>query len=180
MVQELTRLKCSNASLLDEASAGGEALYMSYNIHDGSRKRIFLDENVFEPTQAVIVTRAKFLNLEVIVGKYEDFLKTYDPKEFFGVVVQTPDRRGVLHDFTNFFGELDGKKAEVFKIVASDLLALTLTKAPGHMGADVCFGSAQRFGVPMGFGGPYSGFFATKEENVRKMPGRIIGRSIDV
>ena len=70
MVQELTRLKCSNASLLDEASAGGEALYMSYNIHDGSRKRIFLDENVFEPTQAVIVTRAKFLNLEVIVGKY--------------------------------------------------------------------------------------------------------------
>ncbi len=93
--------------------------------------------------------------------------------------MQTPDSRGVLHDFSEFFKQIDSSKSEVVKIVASDLLALTLTKAPGDMGADVCFGSAQRFGVPMGFGGPYSGFFATKEENVRKMPGRIIGRSID-
>jgi glycine dehydrogenase len=93
--------------------------------------------------------------------------------------VQTPDAKGVLHDFTEFFGQIDASKTGVVKVVASDLLSLTVTKAPGHMGADVCFGSAQRFGVPMGFGGPYSGFFTTREENVRKMPGRIIGRSID-
>lgn len=152
---------------------------MSYNIHEGQRKKIFLDENIFAPTQSVIQTKAKFLNLEVIVGKYTDFLKNHNPHEYFGVVVQTPDAKGILHDYTDFFTEIDNTKSHVVKVVASDLLALTLTKAPGHMGADVCFGSAQRFGVPMGFGGPYSGFFSTKEENVRKMPGRIIGRSID-
>lgn len=152
---------------------------MSYNIHEGNRRKIFLDEQVFTTTQAVIQTKAKFLNLEVIVGKHQNFLATHNPKDFFGVVVQTPDARGILHDFTNFFQQIDQSQSEVVKVVASDLLALTLTKAPGDMGADICFGSAQRFGVPMGFGGPYSGFFSTKEENVRKMPGRIIGRSID-
>ena len=81
---------------------------------------------------------------------------------------------------TDFFKKVDETKANIVKVVASDLLALTLTKAPGDMGADICLGSAQRFGVPTGYGGPYSGFFATKELNVRKMPGRIIGRSIDV
>ena len=93
--------------------------------------------------------------------------------------MQTPDSKGVLHDFTELFNRIDESQSKVVKVVASDLLALTLTKAPGNMGADICFGSAQRFGVPMGYGGPYSGFFATREKNVRKMPGRIIGRSID-
>jgi len=152
---------------------------MSYNIHEGKRRKIFLDENVFTTTQAVIQTKAKFLHMEVIIGKYSDFFTTHNPAEFFGVVVQTPDSKGVVHDFTEFFKKIDDSKTDVVKVVASDLLALTLIKAPGHMGADICFGSAQRFGVPMGFGGPYSGFFSTKEENVRKMPGRIIGRSID-
>jgi glycine dehydrogenase len=100
MVQELTRLSFANASLLDEGSAGGEALYMSYNIHEGARKKIFLDENLFVPTQAVIQTKAKFLNLEVIVGKYSEFFTKHNPKDFFGVIVQTPDSKGVLHDFT--------------------------------------------------------------------------------
>jgi glycine dehydrogenase len=85
----------------------------------------------------------------------------------------------VLTDFTEFFKQLDEKKQNTVKVVASDLLALTISKAPGSMGADICFGSSQRFGVPMGFGGPYSGFFATKKNNVRKMPGRIIGISKD-
>jgi glycine dehydrogenase len=103
----LTRLEFSNASLLDEGSAGGEALYMSYNIHEGERKKIFLDENVFTPTQAVIQTKAKFLNLDVIVGKYSEFLEKYNPTEFFGIVVQTPDAKGILHDFTELFAKID-------------------------------------------------------------------------
>ena len=94
-------------------------------------------------------------------------------------MVQTPDAKGILHDFTQFFNQVDESQSKIVKVVASDLLALTLSKAPGDMGADICFGSAQRFGVPMGFGGPYSGFFSTREKNVRKMPGRIIGRSLD-
>lgn len=93
--------------------------------------------------------------------------------------MQSPDNKGVLTDFTEFFKQLDEKKQNTVKVVASDLLALTISKAPGSMGADICFGSSQRFGVPMGFGGPYSGFFATKKNNVRKMPGRIIGISKD-
>ncbi len=152
---------------------------MSYNIHEGKRRKIFLDENVFIPTQSVIQTKAKFLDIEVIVGKYADFFLSNKPEEFFGVIVQTPDSRGVVHDFTEFFSKIDKNGDKIVKVVASDLLALTLNKAPGDMGADVSFGSAQRFGVPMGFGGPYSGFFATKKENVRKMPGRIIGLSKD-
>lgn len=152
---------------------------MSYNIHEGKRRKIFLDENVFIPTQSVIQTKAKFLDIEVIVGKYADFFVSNKPEEFFGVIVQTPDSRGVVHDFTEFFSKIDKNGDKIVKVVASDLLALTLNKAPGDMGADVSFGSAQRFGVPMGFGGPYSGFFATKKENVRKMPGRIIGLSKD-
>jgi glycine dehydrogenase len=179
MVQELTRLKISNASLLDEGSAGGEALYMAYNIHDGQRNKIFIDENVFVTTKSVIQTKAYFLKIEVVVGKYTEFLKKHDPKEFFGIIVQTPDAQGILHDFSDFFAKIDETNTGVTKIIASDLLAMTLTKPPGEMGADVCFGSAQRFGVPMGFGGPYSGFFATKEKNIRRMPGRIIGQSID-
>ena len=84
-----------------------------------------------------------------------------------------------MTDFSEFFGQLDSKNNGTVKVVASDLLALTITKSPGSMGADICFGSSQRLGVPMGFGGPYSGFFATKKNNVRKMPGRIIGISKD-
>jgi len=95
------------------------------------------------------------------------------------VLVQSPDTHGILTDFSSFFSKLDELKNNTVKVVASDLLALTITKSPGSMGADICFGSSQRLGVPMGFGGPYSGFFATKKNNVRKMPGRIIGISKD-
>ena len=94
-------------------------------------------------------------------------------------MVQTPDSDGILTDYSQFFSDIDSKGHGIVKIVASDLLSLTVTKTPGSMGADICFGSSQRFGVPMGFGGPYSGFFATKKANVRKMPGRIIGISKD-
>ena len=119
------------------------------------------------------------MKIEVVIGQYSEFFSNNNPKDFFGVIVQTPDAKGILHDFTDFFRQIDSSESGVTKVVASDLLALTLTKAPGDMGADICFGSSQRFGIPMGFGGPYSGFFASKLENIRKIPGRIIGRSID-
>jgi glycine dehydrogenase len=153
---------------------------MSYNLHDGHRNKIFIDDQVFETTIAVIKTKARLLNIEVIVDKYTEFFKTYSPREFCGVVVQTPDSKGILHDFTDLFAQIDACKCEVTKIVASDLLSMCITKSPGEMGADVCFGSAQRFGIPMGFGGPYAGFYSTREQNIRKMPGRIIGLSKDV
>lgn len=94
-------------------------------------------------------------------------------------MVQTPDSDGILTDYSQFFKSIDDLGHGIVKCVASDLLSLTVTKSPGSMGADICFGSSQRFGVPMGFGGPYSGFFSTKKQNVRKMPGRIIGISKD-
>ena len=153
---------------------------MAYNIHDGTRKKFFVDEYVFMPTIAVIQTKAKYLDIEIVVGRWKDFLNgLHDPKEYCGIIVQTPDSDGILTDYKKFFSQINEIDDSIVKIVASDLLALTLTKGPGLMGADICFGSSQRLGVPMGFGGPYSGFFATKKKNVRKMPGRIIGISKD-
>jgi len=153
---------------------------MAYNINDGEKKKFFVDENVFVPTIAVIKTRASYLDIEIVVGKYQDFLTDkYKQEEYCGVLVQTPDAHGIITDFSDFFKKIDEKKQNTVKIVASDLLSLTITKSPGSMGADISFGSSQRFGVPMGFGGPYSGFFATKKNNIRKMPGRIIGISKD-
>jgi glycine dehydrogenase len=152
--------------LLDEASAGAEALYMAYNLHEGERVKFFVDEKVFVTTQAVVQTKARNLGIEIVKGKYEDFLQKHNPSEFFGVLVQSPDVNGILHDFTELFKKLSETKT--IKVVASDLLALTITKPPGEMGADICFGSAQRFGIPMGYGGPYAGFFATKNISIDK------------
>lgn len=153
---------------------------MAYNIHDGRKRKFFIDEYVFTPTQAVIKTRATYLDLEIVVGRYKDFLDgRYKTEEFCGIMVQTPDSDGILTDYSQFFDKVDQQGHGIVKVVASDLLSLTVTKPPGSMGADICFGSSQRFGVPMGFGGPYSGFFSTKKNNVRKMPGRIIGISKD-
>lgn len=107
MVQELTSLDYSNASLLDEASAGGEAFYMAYNINDGEKKKFFVDENVFIPTIAVIKTRASYLDIEIVVGKYQDFLTDkYKQEEYCGVLVQTPDTHGIITDFSDFFKKI--------------------------------------------------------------------------
>jgi glycine dehydrogenase len=125
---------------------------MSYSYHDRERKKIYVDENVFIPTVEVIKTRAKFLNVEVVIGSYKDIDKL-DLKEFCCFVVQTPDSNGVLHDFTDTFSKIDKSETGVFKVVATDLLALTMSKSPGSMGADISFGTSQRFGVPMGYGG---------------------------
>lgn len=151
---------------------------MSYSYHDSERKKVFVDKNVFIPTLEVIKTRAKFLNVEVVVGDYKEVDKL-NLNEFCSFIVQTPDSNGVLHDFSEVFGKIEKSKTGVFKVVATDLLALTVSKNPGSMGADVAFGTSQRFGVPMGYGGPNAAFFAAKNEYLRKLPGRIIGISRD-
>lgn len=116
-----------------------------------------------------------------MIGSYKDFLKGgYSPTEFCGIIVQTPDFEGLLSDYTNFFKKLDQEVPGIVKIIGSDLFSLSVTRSSKSMGADICYGSSQRFGVQMGFGGPYSGFFATKKSFIRKIPGRIIGISKDV
>lgn len=154
---------------------------MAYNIHDGEKKKFFIDEYVFTPTSAVIQTKARYLDAEIVIGRYKDFLSgKYNPEEFCGIIVQTPDSDGLLTDYSNFFKKIDDLGQGIVKIVASDLLSLTVSKSIGSMNADICFGSSQRLGVPMGFGGPSSGFFSIRKDNVRKMPGRIIGISKDI
>ena len=115
------------------------------------------------------------------MGRYKDFLNgKHNTSDFCGIVVQTPDSDGILSDFSHFFKKVDELGHGIVKIIGSDRLSLTISKNAGKMNADICFGSSQRFGVQMGFGGPHSGFFATTKSHVRKIPGRIIGISKDI
>ena len=177
MVVDLTGLPLANASLLDEATAAAEAMTMFYALRKGNNKNanIFLvDENVFPQTIEVLVSRAEPLGIQVVVQKTDNFELN---ESVFGILVQYPDSNGKVVDYSDLF-----KKAEengIYKSVAADLMSLVLLKAPGEFGADVAVGSTQRFGVPMGYGGPHAAYFATKDEFKRNIPGRIIGVSID-
>ena len=177
MVVDLTGLPLANASLLDEATAAAEAMTMFYALRKGNNKNanIFLvDENVFPQTIEVLVSRAEPLGIQVVVQKTDNFEFN---ESVFGILVQYPDSNGKVVDYSDLF-----KKAEengIYKSVAADLMSLVLLKAPGEFGADVAVGSTQRFGVPMGYGGPHAAYFATKDEFKRNIPGRIIGVSID-
>jgi len=167
----------SNASLLDEATSAAEAVQMSYNVHNGKRLKYFVSESMFPQNIDVIKTKCHALGIELHVGKTSEF-DWSKASDFSGMMVQNPDNFGNLHDHT----ELGAKLAEhklVFTICC-DLLSCTLTKPPGQMGADIAVGSAQRMGIPMAFGGPHPGFFATSDKLKRKMPGRVIGISKDV
>ena len=137
--------------------------------------KLFVDQNTFPQTIDVLKTRATPIGVELVVGDLAKVDLT-DPN-LFGVFTQYPDANGAVKDHTAFIQSAHEK--DVFVAVASDLLSLTLLKSPGEMGADIVVGSSQRFGVPMGFGGPHSAFFATKEDFKRQMPGRIIGASLD-
>lgn len=175
MVTDLSGLDVANASLLDEGTAAAEAVTLALS---GKPKgtAIFVSDRCHPQTIDVVKTRSEPLGLEVTVGDWEGF----DPasKEgLFAVIVQYPDTRGRIDDFEGFFRRC--KEADAVTICAADLLALTLLKAPGEFGADICVGSSQRFGVPLGFGGPHAGFMACKDALKRKMPGRLIGVSID-
>ncbi|MDP4847609.1 MAG: glycine dehydrogenase (aminomethyl-transferring), partial [Akkermansiaceae bacterium] len=175
MVTDLSGLDVANASLLDEGTAAAEAVTLALS---GKPKgtAIFVSDRCHPQTIDVVKTRSEPLGLEVLVGDWESF----DPaaaEGLFAVIVQYPDTRGRINDFEGFFAKC--KEAGAVTICAADLMALTLLKSPGEFGADICVGSSQRFGVPLGFGGPHAGFMACKDELKRKMPGRLIGVSID-
>ena len=173
MAAELTGLDLANASMLDEATAAAEAMTMAHRLKDG-RNVCFISETCHPQTIEVVVARAKALGIEAIVGKTDSF--EFSDK-VFGALVQYPDTFGTIHDFAPFTAKAHAAGAMV--TVATDLLALTLIKPPGEFGADIAVGSAQRFGVPLGYGGPHAAFFATKDEFKRQMPGRIVGVSKD-
>ena len=177
MVCDLTGLEIANASMLDEGTAAAEAMTLCHRLKDGAsdaHRRFFVSEACHPQTIAIVKTRAQPLGIDVVVGDHHSFQPGAD---CFGVLVQYPDTTGSIHDFAAFFAAAHA--AGAFTIVATDLLALTLLRPPGEFGADVAVGSAQRFGVPLGFGGPHAGFLATKDAFKRQMPGRLVGVSKD-
>ncbi len=174
MVVDLTGMEIANASLLDEATAAAEAMTMARRISKAKGNVFFVDQDAFPQTIDVIRTRAAYFGFELVLGKPEDASRRDD---VFGALLQYPNARGEIADLTTAIAHIKGKGGVV--AVASDLMALVLLKSPGEMGADIALGSSQRFGVPMGFGGPHAAFFATREAHVRSMPGRIIGVSKD-
>ncbi len=179
MVADMTKMPLANASLLDEATAGGECMIMFYNSRSRAAvkagvNKIFVDECIFPQTLDVMHTNAAPRGIEIVTGKAAEFVPD---ESFFGAVVQYPNQFGEVADYTEFIAKCHEKG--VFVGVATDLMALAILKAPGEMGADCAFGCSQRFGLPMGFGGPHAGFFAVAEAFKRSFPGRIIGWSVD-
>ncbi len=174
MVIDLTALPMANASLLDEATAAAEAMAVMRRASKSSSQRFAVHAQVHPQVLAVIKTRAQWMGFEVVVA---DLAEGLPPGEFFGAHLQSPDTLGVVHDFSEVITKLHAQGA--LACVGSDLLALMLIKPPGAMDADISIGSAQRFGVPLGFGGPHAAFMSVREALVRLMPGRIIGVSKD-
>jgi len=178
MVADLTALPIANASLLDEATAAAEAMTMFFNTANRQdhieRPKFFVDNEIFPQTKDVIITRARPAGIEVVFGDYRSAILD---SGYFGAMVQYPNDKGAIEDYRSFIKNVHA--AGGFVVMATDLLALTLLTPPGELGADCAVGSAQRFGVPLGYGGPHAAFFAAKDEFKRSIPGRIIGVSID-
>jgi len=179
MVADMTGLPIANASLLDEATAAAEAMTMFFNMLNKNmdkidRPKFFVDIEVFPQTKDVILTRATPIGIEVVFGDYRNIELS---ELYFGALVQYPNDKGSVEDYRSFIEKAHA--LNVYVGMATDLLALTLLTPPGELDADAAFGSAQRFGVPLGFGGPHAAFFATKDEFKRNIPGRIIGISVD-
>ncbi len=173
MITDLTGLEIANASLLDEATAAAEAMTMAQRVSKSKSKAFFVDENCHPQNISVMKTRAAPLGIEIITGNPDDL----DARAVFGAIFQYPGTYGHLRDFTDEITALHENKA--VGIVIADPMALTILKEPGAMGADIAVGSTQRFGVPLGFGGPHAAYMACKDKMKRSMPGRIIGVSID-
>ena len=173
MVSDLTGLEIANASLLDESTACAEAMTMAGRVSKSKAKGFFVDENCHPQNISVMKTRAAPLGIELIIGDPDDM----DAEAVFGAIFQFPGTHGRLRDFTAQMDALHATKA--IGIIAADPLSLTLFKEPGAMGADIAVGSTQRFGVPIGYGGPHAAYMATSQKLARNMPGRIVGVSID-
>ncbi|MFM8204795.1 MAG: glycine dehydrogenase, partial [Actinomycetales bacterium] len=174
MITDLTGLNIANASMLDEATAAAEAMTLARRNSKANDDAIFfVDERVHPQTKAVLETRAKPLGITVKFGSLNEF----EGSQAFGLLLQYPNTYGVLSDLKEFIAR--AKASETLIVMATDLLALTIIKSPGEWGADIAVGSAQRFGVPMGFGGPHAGFMAVRAGLERALPGRLVGQSID-
>jgi glycine dehydrogenase len=179
MVSDLTGLPIANASLLDEGTAAAEAMAMFFSAKNkktknATRTQFFVDNGVYPQTVEVLKTRAEPLGIEVILGNWKDYtLNEYT----FGVLLQYPDMDGVVHDYRAFAAH--AKSMDISVTVAADIMSLVLLTPPGEWGADAAVGNTQRFGVPMGYGGPHAAYFATLDEYKRQIPGRIIGVSLD-
>ncbi len=179
-VIELTGMEIANASLLDEATAAAEAMALLFDVRTRDQKKnniskFFVSEEILPQTLSVLQTRSTPKGIELVVGNHETFDFSTD---FFGAILQYPGKFGQVNDYASFIAKAHGNEIKV--AVASDILSLVKLTPPGEMGADVVVGTSQRFGIPMGYGGPHAAFFATKEEHKRSMPGRIIGVTIDV
>ena len=173
MVTDLTGMEISNASLLDEATAAAEAMTLAKRSSKSSSDTFYVDENSFQNTINVLKTRAKPLGIKLKIGSLEEA----QHEEYFGVFIQYPGSDGLINDFSSIVDSIHEKKG--IAVFASDLLALTLLKSPGEMGADIVVGSSQRFGVPLGCGGPHAAFMSVREDLKRSLPGRIVGASVD-
>jgi len=173
MIIDLTGLEIANASLLDEATAAAEAMVLCHAVVP-NRKTFFVAGNCHPQTIAVVQTRAKPLGITIKIGEYSRF--KFDDT-VFGALIQYPATDGAIHDYTDFIKQ--AHNAGALTVVAADVLALTLLKPPGEFGADVAIGNTQRFGVPLGFGGPHAAYFATRDQYKRHMPGRLVGVSHD-
>lgn len=178
MVSDLTGMELANASLLDESTAASEAMIMAYGVKNKRNKeasnKFFVDKNVFSQTLDVVIGRAKPLGIEVVSG---DWKEASLDDSYFAALVQYPNAQGNIEDYAAFAEKLHAN--DQMLIAAADILSLCLLKAPGEWGADIAVGSTQRFGIPLGCGGPHAGYFATSEKYKRQIPGRIIGVSKD-
>ena len=179
MVMELTGMEIANASLLDEGTAAAEAMALLYDVRTRDQKKnntckFFVSEEILPQTLSVLQTRSTPIGVELVVGNHETFDFSSD---FFGAILQYPGKFGQVNDYGAFIAK--AQENEIKVAVAADILSLAKLTSPGEMGASVVVGTTQRFGIPMGFGGPHAAYFATKEEYKRSMPGRIIGVSID-
>lgn len=179
-VIELTGMEIANASLLDEGTAAAEAMALLFDVRTRDQKKnnankFFVSEEILPQTLSVLETRSTPIGIELVVGNHE----TFDfAEDFFGAILQYPGKYGQVYDYAGFINTAKSKEIKV--AVAADILSLVKLTSPGELGADVVVGTSQRFGIPMGYGGPHAAFFATKEEYKRSMPGRIIGVSQDV
>ncbi|MGK2882014.1 MAG: aminomethyl-transferring glycine dehydrogenase [Mycobacterium sp.] len=174
MVSDLTGLEIANASMLDEGTAAAEAMTLLHRACRGKSNRLALDTDLYPQTAAIIATRAQPLGIEIVTADLRDGLPA---GEFFGVITQLPGASGVVTDWLQLVTDAHQRGALV--AIGADLLALTLITPPGDIGADVAFGTTQRFGVPMGFGGPHAGYLAVPAKHARQLPGRLVGVSVD-
>ena len=180
MVCDLTGMELSNASLLDEATAAAEAMALLFSVRDRSQKKnnvvkFFVSEEIFPQTVSLLETRSNPLGIELVKGNHEDFDFS---DEYFGAMLQYPGKFGEVYDYKSFVNK--AQQASIKVAVAADILSLVLLEAPGNFGVDVVVGTTQRFGIPLGYGGPHAGYFATKEAYKRNIPGRIIGVTKDM